>query len=199
MPRLSPGPYWPWRRRPPLPVRASQQGFTLMELIVVVAIAGILGTIAAPSWVQFWDAQRARGAQDEAYLSIRQTQSNAIRTNRRWRIAFRNNLENGTGQWSTYPIESSESSAQPPASQLRWQTLANRVKIDQQETTLRTANGVWIVDFNQRGAVHGQLGRVTVIAGDRPTSRRCVIVSTLGGALREGHAVQAPADQRQCD
>jgi prepilin-type N-terminal cleavage/methylation domain-containing protein len=193
-------------QRPTSSAQTQQQGFTLMELMVVVAITGILGAIAAPSWLQFWDAQRAKGAQEEVYLGMRQTQSSAIRTNRRWRMAFQVNSQGG-GQWSNYPVDAIDPSTLPNTQTLTWHPLSNGVKIDQKETTLRESNGSWLVDFNHRGAVHGQLGRLTVIAADRPASRRCVIVSTLGGALREGSSVLAPAAApatapptvRQCD
>lgn len=169
-----------------------------MELMVVVAITGILGSIAAPSWQRTWDAQRAKGAQAEIYLGMRQTQSNAIRTNRRWRMAFRSNPQGGD-QWSNYPVDSMAPSDQPDAQTLTWHPLSNGVKIDQEETTLRKAMNVWLVDFNHRGAVHGQLGRLTVTAADRPASRRCVIVSTLGGALREGVSIADNEALRKCD
>ncbi len=189
-------------------VQSASQGFSLLELMVVVSITGILGSIAAPSWSRFWDVQRSKGAQEEIYLGMRDTQAKAIRTNRRWRMAFRSNPQGG-GQWSNYPVDSMNPSALADPKTLTWHPLSNGVKIDEPETTLRKVTGVgpWLVDFNHRGAVHGQLGRLTVIAADRPASRRCVIVSTLGGALREGSSVlasatapaTAPATVRQCD
>jgi prepilin-type N-terminal cleavage/methylation domain-containing protein len=197
---------WIRARRQTSAVQSQTQGFTLMELMVVVAITGILGSIAAPSWLRFWDAQRAKGAQEEIYLGMRDTQAKAIRTNRRWRMAFRSNLQ-GASQWSNFPVDSLSPSSEPDATTQTWHSLSNNIKIDKDETTLRQSNGSWLVDFNHRGAVHGQLGRLTVIAADRPASRRCVIVSTLGGALREGSSVlapaaapaTAPATVRQCD
>jgi prepilin-type N-terminal cleavage/methylation domain-containing protein len=187
------------RRQTSSAAQSQPQGFTLMELMVVLAIAGILGAIAAPSWLRFWDAQRAKGAQEEVYLGMRQTQSSAIRTNRRWRMAFRPNPQGGSSQWSNYPVDSMDPSVQPNAQTLTWHPLSNGIKIDENETTLRKATGLWLVDFNHRGAVHGQLGRLTVIAADRPASRRCVIVSTLGGALREGVSVPTIDALRKCD
>lgn len=179
--------------------RSYQRGFTLMELMVVIALAGIMGTIATPSWLRFWDTQRAKGAQQQAFLAIRQAQSTAIRTNRRWRVAFRNSPQAGS-QWSYYPVDSAAPSTQPNANSLRWQPLSNDIQIDAPETTLRKSHdGTWFAEFNHRGGVHGQLGRVTMIAADRPSSRRCIIVSTLGGSLREGTAVLAPSNPRQCD
>jgi Tfp pilus assembly protein FimT len=169
-----------------------------MELMVVVAITGILGAIAAPSWLRFWDAQRAKGAQEEVYLGMRDTQVKAIRTNRRWRMAFRSNLQ-GASQWSNFPVDSMSPSSEPDAQTQTWHSLSNNIKIDKEETTLRWTGSLWLVDFNHRGAVHGQLGRLTVIAADRPASRRCVIVSTLGGALREGASVPASDALRKCD
>jgi prepilin-type N-terminal cleavage/methylation domain-containing protein len=127
-------------RRQTSAVQSQTQGFTLMELMVVVAITGILGAIAAPSWLRFWDAQRAKGAQEEVYLGMRDTQVKAIRTNRRWRMAFQVNSQGG-GQWSNYPVDSIDPSVQADAKTLTWHPLSNGIKIDENETTLRKATG----------------------------------------------------------
>jgi len=38
---------------------SSESGFTLIEVLVVVIIVGILGSIAAPGWLSFLERQRA--------------------------------------------------------------------------------------------------------------------------------------------
>jgi Tfp pilus assembly protein PilE len=65
------------------------QGFTVAELIVIVAILGILAAIAAPSWLNLLTRQRLYDARANALDKIREAQNQAIRTARPWEACFR--------------------------------------------------------------------------------------------------------------
>jgi prepilin-type N-terminal cleavage/methylation domain-containing protein len=67
----------------------TDQGFTLMELIVIVAILGIVAAIAAPSWLTLLTRQRLYDARANALDKIREAQSQAVRTARPWEACFR--------------------------------------------------------------------------------------------------------------
>ena len=65
-------------------------GFTLLEILVVLALVGILGAIASPSWVGFSINQSLNSAQSRAFSNLRSAQSSAKRDQVDWQASFRN-------------------------------------------------------------------------------------------------------------
>ena len=68
--------------------RKSDQGFTLLEVLVTVLVLGILSSIAAPSWLAFINNQRVRTVNDRVLQSLRSAQSEAKRTKRDVTVTF---------------------------------------------------------------------------------------------------------------
>jgi len=56
------------------------QGFTLIEVLVVMVFVGILSAIAAPSFLGFADKQRVSSSQSKLFDSIKAAQSESKRT-----------------------------------------------------------------------------------------------------------------------
>ena len=56
-----------------------QQGFTLIEALIVVALVGVLLTIAVPSFVSFTANQRVKSASFELYAALSFARSEAIK------------------------------------------------------------------------------------------------------------------------
>lgn len=63
------------------PSRSSVSGFTLTELMVVVAVAGILTVIAIPSFTSLVQSQRVKNAGFELYSSLALARNEAIKRN----------------------------------------------------------------------------------------------------------------------
>jgi type IV fimbrial biogenesis protein FimT len=61
--------------------RRSSAGFTMVELLITVAIATILTTIAVPSFSGLMASQRAKTAASELFASLLTARSNAIMLN----------------------------------------------------------------------------------------------------------------------
>jgi type IV fimbrial biogenesis protein FimT len=71
---------------PPL-VRRSN-GFTLIELVTVIAVAAILLTLAVPSFVTFFAGKRVEGVASELGTDLQYARSEAVSLKRNVRITF---------------------------------------------------------------------------------------------------------------
>ncbi|MEG3970184.1 type II secretion system protein [Microcoleus sp. T2B6] len=68
--------------------RKGDQGFTLLEVLVIALIIGILSSIAAPSWLAFINRQRVRTVNDRVLQTLRTAQSEAKRSKRDVTVTF---------------------------------------------------------------------------------------------------------------
>ncbi len=175
----------------------ANQGFSLIETIVVVVIIGLIATMGGVSWLALLNEQRMRSGVNEMISAMRLAQAGARRENLRWSVAFRS--QDGRVQWSV-------NRATTPIAQWQWQNLlendANKFEIVPAATTLPVSGGVYRLtyEFNGRVAITNTPPlQITVRpAGDsQVANQRCVQVVTLLGTLRSrrGEAcIQAISD-----
>lgn len=155
----------------------SQDGFTLLEAIVVVALLGILAAIAAPAWQAYLNTQRLNAARSEAVNVLSDAKTRAKQQRISYEVGFRQRGQQA--QWAIYPAGAD------PLGQ-NWQNLHDGVKLLETETTLSKKDDVYRIQFNHQGEVNGQMGRVTFSSLSGGETKRCAIVSNLLGTVREG-------------
>lgn len=68
--------------------QTRQQGYSLAEMLVVVAIIGLISLIAVPNFMSLYRGSRFKSVMRNFVSIIRNTQQRAITENRRMRISF---------------------------------------------------------------------------------------------------------------
>jgi len=95
--------HWLWYRLKHLKQPGSQ-GFTLVELLVVLVIAGVLAMISVPAAINLNRRIRLSTAQSEILRAARTAQSNARRFGERWQVVvFQPDATNGPVITAAFP------------------------------------------------------------------------------------------------
>lgn len=68
--------------------RKGDEGFSLLEMMMIVLIIGILTSIAVPGWLGFINNQRVRTVNDRVFQTLRSAQSEAKRNKRDITVTF---------------------------------------------------------------------------------------------------------------
>ena len=76
--------------------RRRQQGYSLVEMLVVVAIIGLISLIAVPNFMSLYRGSRFKSVMRGFVSTVRNTQQRAITENRRMRISFAVNSKSFT-------------------------------------------------------------------------------------------------------
>ncbi|MEM6404248.1 MAG: type II secretion system protein, partial [Cyanobacteria bacterium P01_D01_bin.116] len=155
----------------------SSSGFTLLEVLVVIAAIGILAAVAAPSWVAFINTRKLNAASDKVHLGLLRAKRQAQRTKTTWQFSIRE--KENLVQWAVHPETVNPNNA-------NWNSLDSNVVLDEETTLLlRKSTQVRHIQFDYRGSVRKPpLGRITLSSKYAGKAKRCVYISTILGAIR---------------
>jgi prepilin-type N-terminal cleavage/methylation domain-containing protein len=181
-----------WRRsRRPICKQANSAGFTLIEGLIVVVIAGLMAAIAAPAWFSFVQQRKINMAQGMVYQGIRATQADAMQQRHDRRFSIRD--RNGRIEWASHPETTLSTQV------VAWSPLVEGVVFADIDNTMLSSGGTYYVKFDMYGNVKANISTVTFSAGGSKESHRCVVVSTRIGAMRKGKGhTQANSNDRFC-
>lgn len=141
-----------------------------------------------PNWLRFLASYRVTAGQDRLRQGIQEAQSKSQQESLSWQLSIR---ENGTiVEIAIHPTTTVPNLAV-------WSSLNDSVQLDE-ETNLAFSNGVYYVNFDEKGNVHHRLGRATLSGKRFPSIKRCVIVSTLIGNTRAAKENLEQEDGRYC-
>jgi len=68
--------------------RSTEGGFSLTELLTVVAMIGVITLVTVPAFVQLMPQYRIRSSASEAGAGLRMLRQNAITTRTPWKVSF---------------------------------------------------------------------------------------------------------------
>lgn len=173
----------------------SQQGFTLLEVLVVALMIGILGGIAAPGWLAYFARREVVTTQDNVFSAIRSTQVRAQQKRQSYQFSIREDAD-GVVEWASHPINNL--TAADVANILWTKADSGRVEINTQTTLPQDdpetifASDPFYVRFDYRGNIDSTtLGQLTFSSdstadnGADDVTAKSIVVETLLGAMRK--------------
>jgi prepilin-type N-terminal cleavage/methylation domain-containing protein len=202
----------------------SDQGFTLVELLVVIVLIGILGLLVSATWLGFVQRQRLNQGSDRLFRTLKIAHETARYSHIPQQISIRQTPTHV--EFLTHPAAADH--FVPPdlwQNPTLWSRLDSSILVDQtngrgdNETTFdkKAIDGMttWRLIFNTHGCpvsqpedtcteaphVKGRLGLKSVhadTANDAQILRRCVILSTMLGTMRQGTNQPKPDDGKYC-
>ncbi len=163
---------------------STEDGFTLVELLVVTVIVGILGSIAAPGWLSFLTRQKINSVKSDLSNAIREVQADTQQRSSQSRtITFKNTSEGpvvdiGVAGGAYTQILGSNS---------------KNIKINSFVSSTAGTSARDNINVNQKGEFESEYVPFVIKIESTDTSvTKCLIITTLLGGLAE-------ADGTICD
>lgn len=142
--------------------RTSQLGVTMVEVVIVVAIMGVLAAMAVPSFLEFTRNQRIRAAASDLHISLMRARSEAIKRNANVSIRPTSTSNWGLG-WSIPDPEGSTTALD------NWSSYAGV-----------SATGPTLVTYLSSGRIGGATPPSFEVSATGSSVKRCVSVDLSG-------------------
>ena len=148
-------------RRHGLRKPTAVRGFTLIEILIVVAIVGVLLSAAVPAFSSFVKAARLRSAASGLYEALTIARSEAIKRNASVSVSA------AAGGWQDgWTVKFGTTTLK------EWQAEAG--------VTYRDATGTGDITYGLSGRITGTRELVLYVASDSKIAARCVLVDAGG-------------------
>ncbi len=147
---------------------STEQGFTLLEVLMVVFMVGILAALGIPSWLSMVNNTRLSKAQDAVALAINDAQRQATQRKSSWQVTIQQGSPTSLVWWAVHPQGTAPSPQQ-------------KQNIEQDRLIISPSS--WTVAFDEKGQTENT-GRIQLSLENGGESR-CVIVTTLLGSVRK--------------
>lgn len=156
--------------------KKEQWGFTLVEVMIVVAIIGILAAVATPGIMATIPRYRLRAEARELLINFKKAKMEAVKRNRNVVLAFTPAVGALGGSYRVFvDTDSNNSYAVPPDIQLVNQSMRTNVQLV--STTFNPAG------YNPRGLPLGAANQNVVLA-TTDGSRSYTLTMSLAGNVR---------------
>lgn len=151
------------------------RGFTLIELMIAIALLGIIAALAAPSMANFVIRQRVSSQANELMLSLAFARSEAIKRNVPIRLLPRTNSAEGWQEgWCIGPTSMADCNH------------VDRLKVFEAKSEVSVSSGDFVgapLTFNRDGTVFPQEGDFSITSAKLNATSldaRCINISPQG-------------------
>lgn len=150
----------------------NETGFTVLEMMMVIAVLGVLIAIAAPSFSSVIEKQRAKSAAADLHTALTLARSEAIKRNRDIMLSAK------SGDWKNgWQITDSDSDT----------VLDDHPAV----TGISFASSATSIVYRSSGRISGAANVTIGITGSYTTSARCIYLDLSGRPTIKGEACSA--------
>jgi type IV fimbrial biogenesis protein FimT len=155
--------------------RRHSTGFTLVELLAVIAIAAILLTIAIPSFQESMRANRVATTGNELLASLSLARSEGIRSTRGGGVCTSTNGTSCGGNWNNGWLVWTDSNGNGALN-----TGETVVRYSQAKARLALTSAVTTIAFDSRGRIIGGAQQIQLSPEGATAPIRCLRIAVTG-------------------